>query len=373
MAIDYNYTGATLNMGRKWDVIDCQSMSPETDIFNLTSWPRGDHNDANDYSANGECYEASSTSLAEVVAVQCVFSSGSHSISFNWYDPYGRNIYSWSGSNIQYATSWIGRFGEKNLGLEIYKPGLYYVIISTENGSGKMYFNVYDQTSNKYLSKQGSSWGDGNSQAGAKDAWATAQTALAAGNNLYVMEGDYSNETGFQFSKTQVIVSQNAFGGYPNTSDSADYVTGDAFTETIMEVMNPIEADGTIDTWAVHCSNTNSPQVRLKVYRGGHCGTGNASTSTRVHNTPLETITSNGWNTFPLSPALSVLRGDMLAVYCNATLKIGLKGSGGAVGSCSVVSGDAGDAIFGTTGYQGYGVMLRAWDSTSKVITLPKF
>ena len=368
----------TVQIGRKWDLTSCGSISATTNSFNITSWPRGDHNNALDYSAAGECTEDPTTCRAEMVAI--VVSDVSYgTISFAYYDSYGRNIFNYSISGT-YATAWIGRFGEANLYLEIYKPGRYYCNVSYPGGSTTVYFDVYDQTTNKYLHKQGSDNGTGNSWGAALATWSTSQTALTSGKTLYVGEGDYSAETGFSFTKSMTITpTKVTWGGYPVSSGFADSVPNDTGAQLMADMGNPIEMDGTIDRWAFYKNSSGTATTKLKIYRGGNAGTVNNSTSTLIYTSDPHTGSTDGWRTYTISPPQSVLRGDIVALQCdNVQYNVGLKyvtspPSGYYLATSSVVYGDPGNTALGSTGYQGLAAMVRAWNSgTNFEVTLPK-
>jgi hypothetical protein len=363
--------------GRKWDLTDCGHLSSEGSSYNITSWPRGDHNDANDYSASGECTESPSTCLAEMLA--CAADMGEGTYSFYWYDPYGRNIFNYSTYAIGYACSWIGRFGEVNLPLEIYKPGLYYCYMIYPGGSTYKYFDIYDQTSAKYLHKQGNN-GSGNSWGAAKSTWAGAQSALSAGNNLYVGEGDYSSENGFTFSKSMNINPVKAtWGGYPDTSSSYSATSGSSGAELDADVGNPIEMNGTIDRWAYLCMGNSSNTVKLKIYRYGNPGTMYASTSTLIYTSDSHTESSWGWKTYILSPPVSVERGDIIALQSSeVNMNIGLRSisspPSGYLTAAASVSGDPGNTTIGSICYENYAIMVRAWNSETQFeIGLPRY
>lgn len=368
----------TVQIGRKWDLTSCGAISATTSSFNITSWPRGDHNNALDYSASGECTEDPSTCRAEVVAV-VVSGVADGTISFAYYDPYGRNIFNYSVSGT-YATAWVGRFGESNLYLEIYKPGKYYCNVSYVGGSTTVYFDVYDQTTNKYLHKQGSDNAMGNSWGAALATWGSAQTALTSGKTLYVGEGDYSTETGFSFTKSMTITPTKAtWGGFPNNTSTTYVLTaGDHGAELIADMGNPIEMDGIIDRWAYYSGGNSSNTVTLKIYRGGHAGTVNNTTSTLIYTSDTHTETTAGWKTYTITPQ-SVQRGDIVAVqssevYANVGLyDIVYPPTGSYLATGAVVVGNPGNTAMGGTAYQGLAAMVRAWNSgTTITTTLPK-
>ena len=365
----------TVQIGRKWDLTSCGSISATTNSFNITSWPRGDHFNALDYSAGGECTEDPSTCRAEMIAI-VVSGVPYGTISFAYYDSYGRNIFNYSVSGT-YATAWIGRFGEKNLYLEIYKPGRYYCNVSYPGGSTTVYFDVYDQTTNKYLHKQGSDNGTGNSWGAALATWSTSQTALTSGKTLYVGEGDYSAETGFSFTKSMTITpTKTTWGGYPNITDTLTATSGDSGAFLYADVGNPIEMDGTIDRWAYYSWNGSSHVTKLKIYRGGNAGTVNNSTSTLIYTSDPHTETTHGWKTYTISPAQSVLRGDIVALQCdNVNQNICLKAITDLpyLTSAAAVSGDPSNTALGGSQQAGYAIMVRAWNSgTNFMVTLPK-
>ena len=381
MVVEFNNTGATVTMGKKWDTAgNCSGVSPETDSFDFTAWPRGDHTDPDDYSLNDECGEAAATCKAEIISTSCNFGSGSHSISFTYYDSYGRNLFSYSVSGVSWATGWIGRFGEKNLNLELYKPGRYYVIITADGNQAKLHFDVYgSSTTDRYLSKNGNDYGTGTRWESAKATWASVQTALSAGNNLFVAEGDYSSESGFSFSKSMNINPVKVtWGGYPNITDAGDTGPGSTGSNTLYCVSNPIEFDGTIDRWAFYSMGFFSQTVKLKIYRGGNAGSANRTTSTLIYTSDTHTETTSGWKTYTLSSPVSVQRGDILAIHTTeSNLNVGLKAVTAysyGLASSPLVSGDPGDTVIGDYFHAGYDLMLRAWNSGTQIeITLPKY
>ena len=365
---------AVVSIGEKWDATSCSNLSATTSSFDISSWPRGDHYDANDYSASGECYEAASTSKAEIVTT-LITGLSSDDVVWTYYDPFGRKIYSFSGNNIDYGMAWLGRFGEENLPLEIYRPGMYKCVVVV-NGSTTYtkYFDVYDQTSNKYVHKQGNdSNTTGNSWGAAKATWSAGQTALSAGNDMYVGAGNYSSES-VTLNKTMDIMPSPTFGGYHNITDSYTAIPSMTTPYLIADVGRPIEFDGTIDRWAFYKPASTARIIKLKIYRGGDSGTSYATTSTLVYTSSAYTGTGTGWIISTISPAQSVQRGDIVAIQSNYPYNsVGLRNfvvmSASDYGVApATVSGDPGNTVLGTTGLWQYVLLARAWKSTDEIL-----
>jgi hypothetical protein len=360
--------------GKKWDLVDCGHLSSEGSSYDITSWPKGDHNNANDYSGTGECTESSSTCVAEMLA--CAADNGNGDYYFDWYDPFGRRIFSYS-VNAYYACSWIGRFGETNLALEIYRPGRYFCIVDYPGGLDYKFFDIYDQTTHKYLRLSGSNTLSGNSWGAAKGTWAGAQSALSAGNNLYVGEADYSVESGFSFSKSMNIYPTPSFGGYPNNTDPASsFIGGVSGPYLISDVGRPIEIEGSIDRWAYWHATSEPINAKLKIYRGGDAGTFNETTSTLIYTSDSHYETTSGWKTYTISPPQSVLRGDILSLQVDEiNLNVGVKNINSVsyyLTSAALRAGDPGDIDLTDLILPGYALMIRAWHTTGEII-LPRY
>ena len=363
---------ATVKMGEKWDMTSCSAISAETNSFDITDWPRGDHADPLDYSGDGECTESPTTCKAEMV-VTLITGLSNDDVDFMWYDPFDRKIFVYSIDNVVSAYSWIGRFGEENLGLEIYRPGRYKCVIDVNSGSQiyTRYFDVYNQIVNQYVHKQGNN-GTGFSWGAAKNTWYAGQLAMSSGNSLYVGEGDYSSES-VTLDKTMDIYPTTVFGGYHNITDTYNATPGLTTPYLFADVGNPIEFDGTIDKWAFYAIAGSASPVKLKIYRGGDSGTPNATTSTLIYTSSAYTGVAGGWITRTISPQ-SVQRGDILGIQCAYPQNtIGLKSissisANNYAASAATVSGDPSNTVIGTTGFDGYAIMVRAWNSTDEVI-----
>ncbi len=373
MGLDYNFTSATITYGRYDDLVSEYQVSPLSDSFYLWEWPQGNHFVADDYSTAWN--EPVSTARAEMIAIAVDCGSGSHNISIILYDQYKRQIASYAPTGVIAALMVNGRFGEKNLFLELTQSGKYYVDIVVDGAVARITFFVYIGTVDKYLalSPLGNDNYDGNSWSAAKATWDAAQTSLTSGHYINVLEGDYSTQSGFVFTKSQDIVcTKKTWGGFPPNINEATSVISDSTLETYCELMHPVEFDGTIDKWAVWCATGGSPQVKLKIYRGGNPGMATHSTSTLVYNGTLQNVTINGWNTYTLSSPVTVERGDILAVYCNTLNRLGRFYGNGSCGSTNGI-GDAGNHDWNDWGIQGSTIMLGAWNSGQIVVLCPKY
>lgn len=371
---------ATVTIGKKWDMTSCQALSGMTNSFNLLDWPRGSHYDPDDYSSVGECTESPSTCKAEI-ATTIVTGMSNDTVNFKWVDPFDRIFYEYTHYNADWAYSWVGRFGEFDPMLEIYSPGRHYCMV-TINGSATYtrYFDVYHQTLDQYVHKQGCNY-TGYSWGAAKPSIGGGYANVAAGNNLFVGEGDYSSEPVFNFDKSVNIYPVAVSAGYPNITDIYTANMGDVGSHMYIDVSRPFEFDGIIDKWAFYSRGISNNTVRLKIYRGGNPGTTEATTSTLIYTSPSESAPryQNKWQIYSISP-VSVQRGDIIAIQNdNAYVNVGFKSIYydplplDHLSPAAHVVGDPGNTVIGKaySDHKSCVLMLCAWHAEPFELILP--